>query len=100
MSSRAAEHRRDAGLARVGRTSRWITVGAVALIGVVSAAVAHSLPGRSTTSSSSSGTPATNSTTIPSSNPFGSAPGLQAPSQAPSNTVPASPPARVLSGGS
>lgn len=50
MGSRAA---RDMGLARIGTFTRWMAVGAVVGGGVLTAAVAKVLPGRSSTSSSS-----------------------------------------------
>ena len=50
MGSRAA---RDMGMARIGTFTRWMAVGAVVGGGVLTAAVAKVLPGRSSTSSSS-----------------------------------------------
>ncbi len=50
MASRAA---RDLGLARIGTATRWLMAGAIIGGGVLSAAVAKALPGRSSHPSSS-----------------------------------------------
>ena len=43
--NRAAVRRRDAGLRRVSRLTRWLLAGALALTGAFSAIAAHSFPG-------------------------------------------------------
>lgn len=103
MRDRAAGQRRDAGLAQLGKVTRWVTVGAVGLVGVMSAIVAHSLPGRPPASSHPGGiaTPSESPATSPST----TAPSLQAPTQAPTyaqapTTTQAPAPAPVMSGGS
>lgn len=104
MRDRGAGLRRDAGLAQLGKATRWVTVGAVGLVGVLSAIVAQSLPGRSAGQSQPGGTatPPVSSTTSPSI----TAPSLQAPAQAPTSTqapttqAPTTMPPPVMSGGS
>jgi hypothetical protein len=44
--NRAAVGRRDAGLRRVSRLTRWLLAGALALTGAFSAIAAHSFPGK------------------------------------------------------
>ncbi len=69
MRHRATD--RDDGLRRVSRMTRWLTAGAVALVGALSAVVAQAIPGTSgsasTTPPSSSGSSApTQATPAPS----------------------------------
>jgi hypothetical protein len=45
--------RRDLGFDRIGRTTRFLTVGAIVAGGILSAAVAKSLPGKTTHSTTS-----------------------------------------------
>ncbi|HET9076503.1 MAG TPA: hypothetical protein VFN68_06200 [Acidimicrobiales bacterium] len=95
MGSRAV---RDVGLARIGTTTRWLTAGTLVIGGVLSAAAAKSLPGRSShTTSGSAAAPAqapsqsgTSSAGLPGDDTggsggdqSGSAGGLTAPAQAP-----------------
>ncbi|MHB1534480.1 MAG: hypothetical protein ACYC1D_07695 [Acidimicrobiales bacterium] len=104
MSERSLGWRRDEGLTKLRRATGRLTIGALAMVGVFAAALAHALPGRSAASpSTQAGTP---STTAPSGSgsgaiagQSGAGTGLQAPTQAPTLS-PSPPPAPVLSGGS
>lgn len=101
MNPRAGENRRDRGLDHLGRATRWVTAGAIVLVGVLSAVVAKTLPGRSVSTGQTGGTvaPQTSGPASQATDPSTGAPGLQAPQQAPSPVqVPTPPP--VLSGGS
>jgi hypothetical protein len=64
---------RDDGLRRVSRMTRWIAAGAVALIGGLSALVAHAIPGAGGTSASppagGSPAPAATPSTTPETSP-------------------------------
>ena len=103
MTSRAA---RDLGLQRIGTSTRFLAVGAVLAGGVLSAAVAKTLPGKSTHPAAVTGTntatPSQPSPTVGSSggddgSQSTQAPALTAPAQAPQT---ASAPPVVSSGGS
>lgn len=103
MKQRAAQRRRDAGLARLRRTTRWAAAGALGLAGLFTGLVSHALPGRSATAPRSA--PATTQPALsPTTTPDGggvSTPNLRPPAQTP--TAPVSPPrtrAPVVSGGS
>jgi hypothetical protein len=86
-SNRAAVRRRDAGLRRVSRLTRWLLAGALALTGAFSAIAAHSFPGKTGNhATSSAGTDQSGQATY-----FGSgqsdddaSPALQPPSSTPS----------------
>ena len=102
MGSRAT---RDMGMARIGTLTRWMAVGAVVGGGVLTAAVAKVLPGRSS-SSGSSGVATAPASVSPSgqagsalggSAGYQSGGGLSAPIQAPQ---PIQAPPVVSSGGS
>jgi hypothetical protein len=95
VASRAT---RDLGLQRIGTSTRFLAVGALVVGGVLSAAVAKALPGKSTHPAAVTGT---NSVTPPSGGDGGSqsagAPALAVPAQAPQ---PVTAPPVVSSGGS
>ena len=110
MSERSLGRRRDEGLTKLRRTTGRLTIGALAMVGVFAVALAHALPGRSTTNpSTQAGTPSTPAPSGSGSS-FGSGAstgqsgagtGLQSPTQAPTlSPSPAPAPAPVLSGGS
>ena len=93
MRRAAAERRRDNGLARLRLVRRWLVVGTLSMIGLVSAVLSHALPGRASTSATSGAV----STSGPTSSV--SAAGLQPPAQAPTAAQQA-PPVQVQTGGS
>jgi hypothetical protein len=90
---RLRQYQRDLGSANVSKLTRWVTVAALGLTGLFSAALAHALPGRAARSGSSSSITAPGSVSAPSVG----APALQPPTQAPDPTLA---PPQVTSGGS
>lgn len=86
---------RDLALRRVRSIFRWTVAGAFGAAGLLVGVVAHEIPGRSSTTSASSGAAGTNSApgSSPSSSPdsgtgTGSSPGFVAPSPAPTSVSP------------
>jgi hypothetical protein len=102
--TRVRQYRRDLAVGRVRKMSGLLTAGALVFTGLLSAAVAHALPGRSPTAhAGSSQSPATVPANPGSSGP--SAGNLQPPGQAPVTAPPVTAPAYqapapVVSGGS
>ena len=96
MASRAS---RDLGLQRIGSSTRFLAVGALVVGGVLSAAVAKALPGKSThpASTNTVTTPPASSSALGGGQSQTTAP-LTAPAQAPQPVVTAPP--VVSSGGS
>jgi hypothetical protein len=82
----ASSARRDLGLDRIGTTTRVLAVGAIALAGILSAAVAKALPGKSTHRASS--------TSISSGSADPAAPAGGQGTSAPSTAAPLTPPAQ------
>ena len=68
------ELQRDEGLARLSRGTRWLTAGAVLSAGCLSAAVAETLPGRSSAAIPAPGGPSTHADTPATVAPAGTAP--------------------------
>src|SRR5262245_23533833 len=95
--------RRDTGLRRVSRLTRWVLAGALALTGVLSAIAAHAFPGsgtaagRATPSTAQAGTSAQAGSSAAGADHGTTGGGLQAPASAPSA---ASGSGAVTSGGS
>jgi hypothetical protein len=89
--------RRDLGLRRIGSGTRFLAVGAVLVGGVLSAAVAKALPGKSASHATSTTPPTTSAPADVSGGSSTVTPALTAPTQAPQPAI--SPPV-VSSGGS
>lgn len=84
---RGAVARRDAGLHRVSRLTRWLLAGGLALTGACSAVAAHAFPGHTTAQTTgSAGTSSTGQSSQASTSGSGQSAGsaLQAPATVPS----------------
>jgi hypothetical protein len=71
--------RRDQGLHRVSRATRWVVAGGIALSGALTAVVAKAAPGHKSSTATTPAAPSSSDSSTSSS----SSTGLQPPSQAP-----------------
>lgn len=77
---------RDAGLRRISRVTRWLTVAAVGLSGALALVASHAFHGRAVANSSSSSAPANAAASATETAPA-SPGGVQPPAQAPTSTA-------------